>query len=141
MRTAKLNRFEEALRHYCVKGGRICRFWPLALRRSKNVLEIRDRNLSTLVYVKDFSHEDGFWGLNEPQLNAIRQSRHGWHVVLLYGSSEDGFTLDSKQIEDAIAVNRWSVGGDDYKLHTTDLPEGTRRFSQFHDLFSKFLNI
>ena len=74
VRTAKLDRFDDALRHYCVKCGRISRSWALALHKSQNVIEIRDSESRELVYVKDYSHDDGFWGLNEPQLNVIRQS-------------------------------------------------------------------
>lgn len=104
------------------------------------MIEIRGADSSLLVYVKDFSHDDGFWGLNEHQLNVIRQSRFRWVVILLYGGSDDGFLLASEQIEHAIALNRWSVGGDDYKVHTTDLPEGAVRFSQFQNLFITILN-
>jgi len=136
VRTAKLGRFEDALRHHCVKCGRISRFWPLALRKSQNVIEIRDGASRQLVYVKDYSHEDGFWGLNEPQLNVIRQSGFKWCVVLLFGSAEENFVLDSQQVEAGIASRKWSVGNDDFKIHIPDLPGTAKRFSAFSD----FLN-
>jgi len=139
VRTAKLDRFDDALRHYCVRCGRISRSWPLALHKSPNVIEIRDNKSRELVYVKDYSHDDGFWGLNEPQLNAIRQSGFRWCVVLLLGSSEENFVLDSQQVEAGIASHQWSVGKEDYKVHVPDLPSTATRFSTFSDLFRHLL--
>ena len=141
MKTAKLGRFEDALRHYCVKCGHISRSWSLALHKSQNVIEIRDSKSRELVYVKDYSHDDGFWGLNEPQLDVIRQSGFKWCVVLLLGSSEESFLLDSQQVEAAIASRQWSVGkrDKDYKLHKTDLPSTATRYAAFGDLFAHLL--
>jgi hypothetical protein len=100
------------------------------------VIEIRDSKSRELVYVKDYSHDNGFWGLNEPQLNVIRQSGFKWCVVLLLGSSEESSLLDSQQVEAGIASRQWSVGGEDYELHKTDLPSTATRFSAFSDLFA-----
>jgi len=139
MSTPKLAVFAARLRKHCQSRGRSTSRWQGASRRTANLLEIATSPRRTVLYVKDRSEPPGFWGLNESQLNALRQSNIDWHVVLLVGSGENGYVLSSEQVEKAIQSRKWSRSDTDWKIHEGPELSGAFRFNVFQDLFNKVL--
>ena len=135
MSTSKLAAFTERLRKYCRGHGLTATRWQGASRRTANLVEIDTAPRRTVLYVKDRSEPPGFWGLNESQLDALRQSRSAWYVVLLVGSGEKGFLLSSDQVEKAIRTKKWTRSGTDWKVHEGAEITGSLKFNGFETLF------
>jgi hypothetical protein len=139
MATPKLTLFADRLARRCKGHGLRAGRWGGASRRTGNVLEIIARPRSTVLYVKDRSEPPGFWGLNESQLDSLRQSRSDWYVILLVGSAEQGYLLTSEQVERAISTRKWSFSTTDWKIHEGSELAGAYRFNSFETLFDEVL--
>ena len=97
--TKKILEFKRRLDAYCEQGGFVARQYA-GSRRTDNVIGVFAKNgdgTVHILYVKDRSDGEGFWGINTNQVDAFERKGYEWSVVLLIGSGERSY-LGSSQL-------------------------------------------
>ena len=92
--------------------------WSGTPRRSNNLLEIRSKKKSSILYVKASNNSPGFWGLTKNQIDRLNNSQIPWFVVLILKSKDSGYVLSSKEVNTKIQDGTFELSNDgDHKVN------------------------
>ncbi len=150
--TDKVINFKKALQTYCEPHGiYVIGHW--GSKRTATVMKMASKGnglrIIRILYVKDRSSDEGFWGLNINQVRAFENQGHQWDVVLLLGSGERSYLGTSQQVKEGSqeGSRKWSrsePGGNpeagDYKVHERDIEGWFTHFESYDALFSRLLS-
>lgn len=130
----KLSQFLSSLEQYCAHHGLNTGKWGGGAKSTPNLVEVLARS-PKLLYVKESNIGEGFWGVNENQIEALEKSGHEWWLILLIGPGESAYVVSRQQVMDAIADCVWSRGQRDYKVHEGNELAGATKVAGYNDLF------
>ncbi len=136
--TKKILEFKRRLDAYCEQGGFVARQYA-GSRRTDNVIGVFAKNgdgTVHILYVKDRSDGEGFWGINTNQVDAFERKGYEWSVVLLIGSGERSYLGSSQLVKRGFS--EWSSSKSDYKVHEKEIAGLFVRFESYAALFVHF---
>ena len=92
-----------------------------------------------IFYVLTKQKKPGFWNISVPKRfeiisYKIKNSTTEWFLLLLEGSTEEGYLLTEQEVSNGIPG--WTPVGDTWKLHVHDIPHNFQ-FYTFNMLFQK----
>jgi len=112
----KLTQFISSLEQYCATRELKTTRWDGGSKSTPNLIQVLT-SAPKLLYVKESNIGEGFWGVNENQVDALEESGYEWWLVLLTGSGEAAYIVTEPQVVSAIKSSLWSRGKQDYKVH------------------------
>lgn len=130
----KLDQFLSSLEGYCGNHGFKSSKWYGGAKSTPNLVHVMGSK-PMLLYVKESNIGEGFWGVNENQIEALEDSGYQWALVLLLGPTEAAYVLSGAQVMNAIKNSLWSRGKHDYKVHEGDELSEALKASNYTALF------
>ncbi|MGA3126790.1 MAG: hypothetical protein ABSD13_08720 [Candidatus Korobacteraceae bacterium] len=142
MKNAKnesLDRFKEALMDYpCTHGSFRVRQWSGASKSTPNLISVFYGKTEWVLYAKQDNNRYGWWGINRNQLQALRDSRQKWYLILLDGSDGASYMLTEGDVDKGIDIFGWKGSETDYEVHPHEFVS-YRRFATYDELFRALL--
>jgi hypothetical protein len=138
--TARLEDFKKRLHGDCKPHG-IFVIGGKGSRRTENVMRMLTREQSKrarILYVKDRSEGEGFWGINQNQVGEFERKSYEWSVILLRGPGERSYLGTSQQVKSGF--QEWSFSSPDYKVHEVEIESVFSRFDSYSELIAHLIS-
>jgi len=112
--------------------------WKDATRKSRNLLEIKDANVSKILYIKISNSEKGFWGLTKNQVDNLNVKTIKWYAIFLKKGFDLGYIFSDIDVNKRICDGTFELSRDgDYKINEASDCDSSKLFHGMDDLISK----
>ena len=111
--------------------------YDFKVTKTRNFLKLVKEDFDTYtIYVKESNLNDGFWGLNENQIENLKSQNKRWGVVLLIREFDKGYYFNPDEVESLLNDPRTSYSVSDFKIHEHQIEKNKyfKSISEFIEL-------
>lgn len=137
---SELEQFVGKLEQFCAQHGFKTSRWKGGAKSTPNLVEVITSS-KVVLYIKESNIGEGFWGVNENQMQALDDSATEWNLVLLRGPSQSSYLLSGAQVIAATTGAKWSHSKQDYKVHEGDELSEALEFSDHLALLESLFEV